>query len=610
METVKPSYTVIDSPVLPNESRGDRTDNPDNPAGRTGSPSSSDGSERGNSSGRTVDFENSDVVKATTDRIPTDQPPGNPNTGESGDTESNDTISQDRGDRVQGTSISGQDVIPTDWEDINNRINEIWQSLLGIRFGSGSSLNLSNVGNQILGFIQSLSDAIKGAGLGLDNVQRTNLASQIYNMASGYMQMQLQEHYARENWLFETEYNSPINQISRLIEAGINPAFYYSAASKDTAGEIGGVDPSDKSLTGVDGENETQRSMGNISKALSMLGTVGNVAVDAGNLTNLTSQAQLARITGEDIQSTATGRNAQTFANASYLSSLANKETVTLPLLKEQMHSTSNLNNAMIENYAITANQRWAEISNAMKIADKQIESSQFIAKLRANADKEIADMTSSRSLQGIQFNSQMAYLGTKYSADKNYAASKYATDKQVENSRWCKNMDRRIGFELKALDNMYDDLYFTNYIDETTGQRSHDFAGLGFKPSEYANVSFGTDGTATINGHRIRRDEYKTHVFRYDRMERANQTILNLVRYNDENYVPSSTMFHYAKEYDNIANAALFKWSIPKVSAAYGSYLTDQFMNTAGVTDGTQGNYEGFINQLGAGGLTTGWHK
>lgn len=492
-----------------------------------------------------------------------------------------------------------------DPKDLDSAINAIWEMMLGTNLFAGN--NLADVGQQIGSFLRNLETYFNEVS-NLDENTRWQYASQIYNMVSSYMMYQLQNYYSRQNWIFENEYNSPINQIARLVQSGINPAFYFSSSSKDTAGEIGGTDAKESSMAGVDGSTKLQTALGDVENALAIGGSLASVGSDVGNLFNLVSQAKLANITGEDIVGTRTGRNAQTFANAGYLSSLANKETVTLPLLKEQMRTTSLLNEATIENYAITANQRWAEMEQNMRIADMQINSSQFIAQLRANADKEIADMTSSRQLQGVQFSSKMAYLGTKYSADKNYEASKYATDEQVKHSRWCKNLDRRMGLELKAMDNMYDDVFFTNYVDETTGKRSHSFAGLGLNVDDYGKVEFGMDGTAMVNGHRIRRDEVKSHVFNYGRMQYANQTILNLVRYNDEDYVPSSTMFHYAKEYDNVFNRAFFNWALPKMSAAFGSYMSDSFMNIGSVGDNAnQGNMNGFIWSPNAGGLNTG---
>lgn len=515
-----------------------------------------------------------------------ENPPSNPNTED--DEDSIPGIEVGRGGRPGGQLLDG-DKHTTSYEDVVGELDSLWSSLLGVTGYANNDVN--RMASSIFGYVQSLFNMVRNGGMKLDNVQTANLATQLFNVVSGFVQMQLQTYYSRENWLFENTYNSPINQISRLIEAGINPAFYYDSSAKDTSGSIGNPEQTENAFTGVEGVSDKDRMLGQIGSAVSMLGTAGNVVANMGNLSNLVAQSKLAMVSADDMVATRTGRMAQTWANMRYLTSQAQTEDESRPLKLAEMRSISDLNNATCKNYLISQAQRWQEIENDMRKFDRQIESSQFIADLQAKAQRYSAD----KAYSGSVLSSRMAFLGTKYSADKNLEGMKYSVDENIKNSRWLKNMDRRMGLELKAMDRMYDEVNYTSYIDETTGERLNlgASAGLGFavqKGIVDGTVSFGADNTTTVAGHRIRKDEIHSNVFNYGRMQYANQTILNLVRYNDENFVPSATMFHYAEEFDNVFNRAFYNWALPKASAAFGAYTADYFRNIGTAQENGQG--------------------
>lgn len=54
--------------------------------------------------------------------------------------------------------------------------------------------------------------------------------------------MKQQQDYALRVWNMENEYNSPVNQMKRFEEAGLNPALMYSRGDSGASGQVGGYD--------------------------------------------------------------------------------------------------------------------------------------------------------------------------------------------------------------------------------------------------------------------------------------------------------------------------------------------------------------------------------
>ena len=101
--------------------------------------------------------------------------------------------------------------------------------------------DMASFGSGIADILKKFQTYFRSNFDGVSPNEALNLSQSLYNTLSGYITARLDYLYQRENWQFQQSYNSPLSQMRRLMEAGINPAFYYGCLGSSDAGEIGGA---------------------------------------------------------------------------------------------------------------------------------------------------------------------------------------------------------------------------------------------------------------------------------------------------------------------------------------------------------------------------------
>lgn len=139
------------------------------------------------------------------------------------------------------------------------------------KLGLGSTTGIADVISSICARLRS-NDYTNA----LSNGEKVQLASTIFNSLYDYSMQRLQMLWNQQNWTFQQQYNSPANQIKRLVEAGVNPAFYYGVLESSTAQSQANTPQSNGSSVGYTPQ-ENQNAIGRISGITGAVASIGGL---------------------------------------------------------------------------------------------------------------------------------------------------------------------------------------------------------------------------------------------------------------------------------------------------------------------------------------------
>lgn len=164
--------------------------------------------------------------------------------------------------------------------------------------------NLVSSGQLIGDFISTLQNYLKNHIEGLNNDEATQLTGQVYGIVSNYLSALYNNMYARQNWLLENDYNSPKSQMTRLMAAGINPAFYFGSLGSSNSGQISQTEMQPGS---IDYQPQSPLSDG-MQKFMSGVETVGSLATTAAGVVSGIGNFKAAMSSARDLDESAQTR--------------------------------------------------------------------------------------------------------------------------------------------------------------------------------------------------------------------------------------------------------------------------------------------------------------
>ena len=217
---------------------------------------------------------------------------------------------------VEGTQDNSQDSVTSDDDSVFGNLSTDLSTLLGDYgssmfdilnqlfdvFGKGtnSMFDVANdmkdgqIGssNPFLNFVSTI-DAIVRKLNGSDS-QRLNNVVNAYSSVMGYyfniISANMQNQFNVQQWMIETEYNSPKEQMKRLADAGLNPLHYFNNSTNQsgsiTASNIGGT-----SMQGASGLAKAEERKMQRDQVLAASGQLANQLQQG--FENYTQQTQL-----------------------------------------------------------------------------------------------------------------------------------------------------------------------------------------------------------------------------------------------------------------------------------------------------------------------------
>lgn len=133
----------------------------------------------------------------------------------------------------------------------------------------------------------------------LSDAASLELAEKISDQMFTFITAQFQQALSYQSWYLQQEYNSPVNQINRLAEAGLNTAFAIGSLNSGNAQSMAGVPQVENPQMSNAGQAENQSSS-NIfglvgSIASSVLSFIPGLAAASGTALKDVTDAQIAK---------------------------------------------------------------------------------------------------------------------------------------------------------------------------------------------------------------------------------------------------------------------------------------------------------------------------
>lgn len=349
-----------------------------------------------------------------------------------GDVSIEDAMSILNGQNGRTSDNSSENTAPENGGDDKNALGDLtdYQTSIDELTAMLMGGDLANFSKGLLSYLDKITKALEG-GFGMKSLEAFNGALNLYNIAAAAINTRLQSEYELRNWTFQNDYNSPVQQMRRLMEAGINPAFYFASLNKSDASPIGQVNPNTANTNPVNPDTSDAQRLSAIG---GMVGAAGGVLTGslsaAGGLVQSIANAKFADENRIDIQETRPSRIAQMYGSAAATQAQASNLEQTTP---EQV---KNLN---AQSYLMRQQSR--NLREQIEVAKDNIEAMLAIAEMNNDTSLKVANIGS---------------LAQKYAADKGYQGS---LANLHGNSL------------LRLLEDTYDENTTTYYTDSATGQ-------------------------------------------------------------------------------------------------------------------------------------------
>ena len=210
-------------------------------------------------------------------------------------------------DTATGTTIdgvNGSETDPSISTDISNLFGEysdIFKDLINKLkeiFNLGPAIdgvtNDAYSGNVFQNYLSTIRDIAKN----MEGAEGTNLSNALSQMMAYYMSSLsglLQNQFNIQQWQIQQEYNSPVSQLKRLSEAGLNPLYAFGSNWSNTSDSLQSSQLGQASAPSMSGDpSKFERAMGITS---SILGAGSSIASTA--LAGKQVAMQAAKLPGE-----------------------------------------------------------------------------------------------------------------------------------------------------------------------------------------------------------------------------------------------------------------------------------------------------------------------
>lgn len=437
---------------------------------------------------------------------------------------------------------------------LNSAIEKGYSTLLGI---NGENLSIKAVGESIVGILNAYKDAFKRGGL--NDTNSWQMSQTVYDTIFSLVNQSMTNNIAMRNWYMQQDYNLPSNQILRLMEAGINPAFYYGCASKSNADAISSQaasSPQPTSLPDPTNISDTKRQMmqglGVASSAASVVGSLvqggfGGVTQGIKNLADSTAtmgsyelQKNLNPYQMSLLQANAANTWAQKF--------LADTDAAYKPqVYKAQQYQ-------LIE--------QGKNYSQSVALMQKDIDAKLQIAKWANEATR---------------YSSDKSFLSTIMSANIGAAASRYAADSSASAMKF----SSRLSIVPDILKHVYTHQREEQLYDASSGQK------LSLSAEERAkfnlaiakgDLDFKEGVEFTWNNRKVRGYYFDTDVLDAVRLNNMNNYFNNFIETGHvfgKSAPDMSKMSSDASDYLNMVDYAM-----PYINKAAAHAITSKMMN------------------------------
>lgn len=322
-----------------------------------------------------------------------------------------------------GTKV-GEDSPPEDPPSFPFDLSTLMSSIEAIQGQLFNPEGMLNTAQDIANFLKTMQEYFTKFPKVTDG-DALNLAQSVYNTISTYMANYLNLLYDRQNWVFQQEYNNPLNQIRRFMEAGINPAFYFGSLGNSNAGEIGG-----SSQTGGQMSAQVQSSNPSLDAVEKGVGVATNLISAGSGVAGTLSTLNYNRAQIDNMKKLQPAQLRNLYSSA-FASEAAGE------------FSRANIGfQKILSDCATEQNQiAWANLGQAWKIAQLASDTSIQSANIGADATVKSAGISASAS---------------RYAADTSFAANQQSNQVQ--------------GY-MKAIDEYYEEVTELGWVENDTGR-------------------------------------------------------------------------------------------------------------------------------------------
>lgn len=145
-------------------------------------------------------------------------------------------------------------------EDNLNSLSAFLSSLFSSNFSTGGISSTGNYASVLYNAYRSIQNLLNHSGLdGFDREALLALAEKASDISYSFIAKQFESALAYQSWYLQQEYNTPLNQINRLAEAGLSSAFALGNFNSGNAGSAAQVG-SPISLPGASGAGQIQQA--------------------------------------------------------------------------------------------------------------------------------------------------------------------------------------------------------------------------------------------------------------------------------------------------------------------------------------------------------------
>lgn len=329
-------------------------------------------------------------------------------------------------------------------EDIYTMLHTLTESL----FGKGEGI--ADFGSHIFEILKSIYQSMKNSGMDLSANEKVSISSQIWGTIHDFICMQYENAYNQATWIQQNEYNSPYNQVQRLIEGGISPAWYFGSLSSGNSSAPAGSSETGstqayvpENLKAINAERFSNLAGGFNSL---MQGGLGGVAQFGQALANI-------NLMGEQQYNIASMRPSQIAENWSNVSSLLSGASHSQSLAEGQrIHNDYLSDEYAYGNMLLAAqgratnegiDQRYLELwltmrgqNVSMRNVDEQNANSLEITDRTNRTTLEKTDRDNRTQLKAVQMQCETNIATNQYSCDVDFAKAVLNTMQVTEKSQ------------------------------------------------------------------------------------------------------------------------------------------------------------------------------
>ena len=187
-------------------------------------------------------------------------------------------------------------------EDNLNSLSEFLLNLFSTNsFSTSGIVSPSLYASVLTSAYRAVQNLLNHGGFdGFDREALLALAEKASDISYAYISKQFESALAYQSWYLQQEYNSPLNQLNRLTEAGLSSAFVtggYNSGNASNAAQVGGA----ISMPGASGAGQIQQQksmadqqqmLGLLNMGVSAAGALGGVFSAAAGAVNQLVQAK------------------------------------------------------------------------------------------------------------------------------------------------------------------------------------------------------------------------------------------------------------------------------------------------------------------------------